>query len=255
MNDFSFVPMGVGDAFSALYYSSCLVLEAEGERLLLDCPHPIRKVLREGGQSVGCPLDIPDISGILLTHLHADHSSGLEGFAYYNCYVRQPKQKTLLFAHPIVQKDLWEGQLAGSMGHIDETGTPQRTLSDFFDWHPLSFEHAVTWGPFSIECRQTIHSIPTTAFRIRVGEQCLGYSADTAFDPELIEWLSEADCIVHETNVGPHTPYEALLTLPEDIRQKMKLIHYPDTFDLYTSAIEPLVQGQLYRVKEKRDIG
>ena len=57
---------------------------------------------------------------------------------------------------------------------------------------------------------------------VRAAGRCLGYSADTAFDPALLSWLSEADLIVHETNLGPiHTPYEKLASLPSDLRGKM----------------------------------
>src|SRR3970282_1499137 len=45
----SFVPLGVGDAFTAIYYTSCMALESGGRWILVDCPHPIRKILREGG--------------------------------------------------------------------------------------------------------------------------------------------------------------------------------------------------------------
>lgn len=248
MSDFSFIPLGVGDAFSALYYSSCLLLEAEGQRLLIDCPHPIRKILREAGQRTGCFVDIPDISGIALTHLHSDHCSGIEGYAFYQYYVAQPGTKTKLLAHPDICAHLWKHHLAGGMAHVQDDGTMERTFEEFFDWTPLSTEYSVSWGPFSIECHKTVHSIPTTAFRIRAAGRCLGYSADTAFVPELIEWLSEADLIIHETNTGPHTPYESLASLPADIRQKMRLIHYPDNFSTTESTIEPLTQGQVYHI-------
>src|SRR5688572_11934083 len=76
-----FIPLGVGDAFSALHYSFCLALQAEGQTLLIDCPHPIRKILREGST-----LDVGDLSGVVLTHLHADHSSGLEGLGYFSFF-------------------------------------------------------------------------------------------------------------------------------------------------------------------------
>ncbi|MCZ7678706.1 MAG: hypothetical protein M5U28_08020 [Sandaracinaceae bacterium] len=76
----------------------------------------------------------------------------------------------------------------------------------------------------------------------------LGYSADTAFDPSLVEWLSEADLFVHETNYGIHTPYASLAALPPELRARMRLIHYPDDFDLAASAIEPLEAGRRYTV-------
>ena len=69
-------------------------------------------------------------------------------------------------------------------------------------------------GPFLVECRRTIHSVPTFAFRITAGDRVLGYSADTAYDPTLIEWLADADLIVHEDETTTSqtreftTPYE-----------------------------------------------
>ena len=80
-----------------------------------------------------------------------------------------------------------------------------------------------------------------------------GFSADTAYDPGLIEWLSAADLIVHEATSNPrnsaiHTPYERLAALPEALRARLRLIHYPDDLDLAASVIEPLRQGKLYVV-------
>ena len=76
----SFIPLGIGDAFSALHYGACLAIEHEGRWLLVDCPHPIRKMMREGGIAAGLPeLDVGNFEGLVLTHLHADHASGLEG--------------------------------------------------------------------------------------------------------------------------------------------------------------------------------
>ena len=73
--------------------------------------------------------------------------------------------------------------------------------------------------------------------------RCLAYSADTAFDPTLIEWLSAGDLIIHETNLGVHTPYESLAALPEPLRARMRLIHYPDEFPREDRAIRLLHQG------------
>ncbi len=246
---FTFVPLGVGDAFSARWYSSCLLLEHEGRRVLLDCPHPIRKMLRESGERVGERLDLDAIEGVALTHLHADHVSGLEGYAYFSFFALRRKARVLL--HPAVRERLWEGCLAAGMEHLGEPGTEgarATALEDYFDVVEVDESGPARLGPFEIECRRTRHHIPTTAFRIRAGDRRLGYSADTAFDPGLIEWLAEADLVVHETNYGIHTPYAALAALPEALRAKMRLIHYPDDFDLAGSAIEPLQQGRRYPV-------
>ncbi|MBJ6761727.1 ribonuclease Z [Myxococcaceae bacterium JPH2] len=245
----SFIPLGVGDAFSALHYSSCLAVEAEGQVLLVDCPHPIRKMMREASLSTGMPLDADRVSAVALTHLHADHSSGLESLGYFSFFVL--KRKLELLAHPSITRRLWEGHLAAGMEClIEERGASPNAkhFEDYFSPTPLSVEHAVQHGPFRLECRFTYHHVPTTAFRIHAGGRCLGYSADTAFDEGLIQWLAEADLVVHETNYGVHTPYEKLAALPADLRARMRLIHYPDTFDLAASNIEPLEQGRRYTV-------
>jgi ribonuclease BN (tRNA processing enzyme) len=241
--------LGVGDAFSALHYSSCLAVEAEGQWLLIDCPHPIRKILRESGQAAGVSIDVGDLTGVALTHLHADHASGLEGLGYFSFFVS--KRKAKLLVHPSVADRLWDGHLAAGMEQllpaVDAEPKPYG-FRDYFDPIDLDLNAPVRLGPFEVECRRTIHHIPTTAMRIRAGGRCLGYSADTAFDPSLLEWLHQADLVVHETNYGVHTPYADLAALPEDQRARMRLIHYPDDFDLAASAITPLQQGDLLEV-------
>jgi ribonuclease BN (tRNA processing enzyme) len=242
--------LGVGDAFSTRYYSSCAAVEAQGQWLLLDCPHPLRKILYEAAQPRGLPLDLDRLSAVALTHLHGDHSSGLEGVGFYARFLLGRRMP--LVAHPDVLAHVWDGHLAGSMAlsFRPEGGPPDHhRLEDYFEVRPLAEGGSVEVGPFRIECRPSVHSIPATAFRVTAGGRCLGYSGDTAFDAGLIDWLASADLIVHETNPGyMHTPYEALARLPADLRARLRLIHYPDHFDLAASAIEPLRQGQLYEV-------
>lgn len=242
--------LGVGDAFSALYYSTCLALEAEGSWLLIDCPHPIRKILRESSLAAGVTLSVEQVSALALTHLHADHSSGVEGLAFFARFLQG--RRLPLLAHPDVLAHLWEGHLAASMEWAVQApgqAPVRRGPEDFFEVHPLKEQEPIACGPFRVQCRRTLHSIPTTGFRVEAGGRTLGYSADTAFDPTLIDWLSAADLIVHETNPGlMHTPYEELARLPAALRARMRLIHYPDTFDCAASAIQPLRQGQLFAV-------
>src|SRR5512142_1363515 len=95
-----FVPVGVGDAFSALHHSSAVAVEADGRRLLVDCPHPIRKVLRDASLRSGLALDVGSFDAVVLTHLHADHCSGLEDYAYYFRFVL--RRRPVLAAHPRV---------------------------------------------------------------------------------------------------------------------------------------------------------
>jgi ribonuclease BN (tRNA processing enzyme) len=240
--------LGVGNAFSELYYSTCMAVEVEGKWLLIDCPHPIRKILREAGLSANVTVGVEQIETVVLTHLHADHCSGLEDFIYFCRYGVQKRARVA--ALPEVSARLWAGHLAAAMEWSEEEpGQPpvRRRQEDFFDLLPLSETAETRLGPFGVRCRRTLHSIPTTALLIRGGGRCFGYSADTAYDPGLIDWLAEADFIVHETGpAGPHTPYEKLAELPAEVRRKMRLVHYPDDFDQAASSIELLRQGQAY---------
>ena len=135
MSALSIVPLGVGDAFSVRWYSSCLLIETEGERLLVDCPHPIRKILSEGTAG---RVDLGDISGVVLTHLHADHASGLEGFAYFVRFALGRRAQLVL--HPSVQARLWEGHLAAGMEML---GDSPMQLEDYFDLTALDLDRPV----------------------------------------------------------------------------------------------------------------
>ncbi len=192
---FTFTAVGVGDAFTALHYTSCLALECDG--------------------AVG----------------------------YFSFFVL--RRRARLLAHPDVAARLWDGHLAAGMERLmPAPGEPPapRGFDDYFELTPLSEAAPVRVGPFAIECRRTIHHIPTTALRVRAGGRSLGLSSDTAFDPSLIAWLAEADLVVHETNYGVHTPHEKLAELPAELRRKMRLTHCPDGFE--SDAIELLVQGR-----------
>jgi ribonuclease BN (tRNA processing enzyme) len=207
-------------------------------------------MLREASLASGIPLDLERVRGVALSHLHADHASGLEDYGFYSYYALGRRAK--LAAHPDVSARLWDGLLAGGMGETREGDAPpiKRQLDDYFELLPLSAENAVHFGPFAIECRLTIHPVPTTAFRISVGGRVLAFSADTAFDPTLIDWLAPADLVIHEATDDDgsqvHTPYNQLAQLPGELRQRMRLIHYSDAFDLAASVIEPLQQGRCH---------
>lgn len=239
-------PLGVGDAFAGKYYSTALALEADGRWLLVDCPHPIRKMMIESP----APIDVGDLDAVVLTHLHGDHVSGLEGLAFFDHFVE--RRRTVLVTHPRNAETLWSRHYEATMATIigaDGRRQPDRGFADYFDHRALTPDGPVEIGPFSIECRPTRHHIFTTALRITAGGRSVGYSADTAFDPALIDWLAEADRVVHEVNFGgAHTPYDKLVGLPAAVRDKMWLVQYSDLFAVDESAIEPLREGRVYAI-------
>jgi ribonuclease BN (tRNA processing enzyme) len=249
---FSVRIVGVGDAFTARYYNACLLLEAEGTRVLVDAPPALARALRDLGEAPSSlPVRLDDIDHVIITHLHGDHVGGLEQLLFYRRFVTG--RKVTLHAIPEVLAGLWDTRLRGGMEQLIEPApdaadararfvTRSLTLDDYADVRPL-YPGGGDVGPFRVTWRPTIHHIPTSAVTLSLGGRSLGYSADTAFDPELIAWLAESDLFFHETNLGVHTPLASLIALPAALRERMRLIHYPDFHDVASSPIPCAREG------------
>lgn len=245
MSSFQVHVLGVGDTFSELHAPSSLLLVADGFHLAIDCPDMYRRVLKEASKGA---ISVSLIDDVLLTHVHGDHMNGLEGLGYFRHFKEQ--KRTRLHATPDVLDGLWDRRLRISMGQL-WTGdrTQEMHFEDYFEACPLAWQGVNQIGPFEVELRRTRHHVPTCAMRVRYQDRVLGYSSDTAFDPDLVEWLSAANLIIHETNLGPaHTPVSELLALPQAVRHKLRLIHYPDGLDLQSVPIQALHEGDLLKV-------
>src|SRR4029077_11384030 len=113
-------------------------LEADGHWLLIDCPHPIRKIFREGSRAAGLAMDVDQLQALVLTHLHGDHASGVEGLAFYFRYVLG--RKLPVITHPDIAAHLWTKHLAGSMEwSLQEVREPpiHHTADEFLEIIPL----------------------------------------------------------------------------------------------------------------------
>lgn len=241
--------LGVGDTFTEKHVTHALLIEAEGFRLAIDCPDSYRRVLRAARDKAGpahdATLDLFAIDDVLVTHVHGDHMNGLEGVGYFKHFA----QKKPLNLHTVapVKEALWRERLVASMGTLwDGQEFRTKSFDDYFAWSEVALDRATTIGPFTIRSRLTKHHVPTSALLVEHGGHSIGISSDTAFDPELIAFLSSAELIVHETNYGPaHTAYADLLTVDPQVRAKMHLIHYPDEHDVAKSEIPALLEGQV----------
>lgn len=245
----SVLVLGIGDFFSRKYYHTSMVLLAEGRPIFVDCPDPLPKMLHEASRKSGINLGLGDIDDVILTHLHGDHANGLESLGFFNKFVSH--KKPTLHTIPEVADVIWENRLKSSMGTlVDKDYKPcgEMGLSDFFRIRILKPEKWFSIAGVKIKIHYSKHFIPCFGFKVSYKGRSFGYSSDTAFDPAHIDFLSDCDLIIHETNKGGHTEYERLLTLPEEIRRKMMLIHIWDDFDVRKSRIRVAREGGLYPV-------
>ncbi len=239
------VIIGVGNGLSSRHFGSSAVIISSRGKILIDCPDSVMMALRLGAERSGIDLDPRGIHDILLTHLHGDHANGLEAFAWFHWLRRRTHggARPRIHTVPSVAARLWE-KLAPSM---DQGGAAK--LNDYYEIVPLSPDQPADVAGATVMTRLTDHGMPSVGFRIRIGNEELGWSGDTRFSPDHIDWLSEAGLIVHETTESPiHTPISCLNSLSPEIRRKMRLIHMDDAFDKAATDIPCLEEGSVLEV-------
>lgn len=244
---------GVGDAFTRTSFGSSALIRHDDGFMLLDCPDPIHRVIAEAIGKAGWQRDVPDasvINDVLLTHLHGDHCNGLESFGFWRRH-RAVQHGTALprlhTTHPVLDR-LWP-RLAPAMdgaGGGREPGDPTRTLEEYYAPAEITPDRPNHLAGLTVRCRFTGHPVPTVGLLISDGRWTLGWSGDTPFEQAHIDWLSEADIIVHECNRGtPHTSLEELSGLPDALRRRIRLIHLPDDADLSGTDLTAVTPGDI----------
>jgi ribonuclease BN (tRNA processing enzyme) len=191
------------------------------------------------------------IENVLPTHSHADHIGGLEYLTLINRYMGLPsgRKKLKLIVHEEYRDVLWQMSLRGGLefNEIDEDGMPLG-FDDLYDVHsPILVSEGprrilqTTIGGIKIELFHTNH-IPGEAASSRDAFITYGLfvddrifiSGDTKFDKDLIEqYAGRSEVMFHDATFMPnpvHASIGELRTLSPEIRKKMYLMHYPDTF-------------------------
>lgn len=240
------IVLGVGDAFTCKHFNTSFLIRHDGYTLGIDCPDRYRGVLQTSSETTGIPVRLEDIDSFIITHLHGDHVNGLESVAFYRRF--REGRKISIWSQKQVVDNLWDKRLRVAMEPLfDGTDWGKNRSEDYFELNELVVGKVNSIGPFSVETRLTLHHLPATSLRITANGKTFGYSCDTRYDPGLIEFLEPADLIFHETNVGPgHTDYEKLVALPEELRKKIRLVHYRDDFKEDSKTLACAHEGEVY---------
>lgn len=239
---------GIGDAFSAVHHGSSGVVLAPGGRIAIDCPGSVMGMYQQAGQACGLDLGVETIDDIVLTHLHGDHSNGLETLGFARRYLHDPPVPPRLHALPEVLDRVWEKLAPAMDGATRAVGAASR-LEDYFDPRPIQPGQQVQIAGLTVEARRSIHSVPTMGLLFRSGDATFGWSGDAEFEQDHIDWLSQADCIVHECGEHfKHTLWTELDTLPPDVKARIRLIHIPDGRSVPDEPMRPVHEGELLDV-------
>ncbi|MEJ2076837.1 MAG: MBL fold metallo-hydrolase [Acidobacteriota bacterium] len=238
--------LGVGDAFSARHFGASFLLSAGDQKLLIDGPPGLFRLLDERG------IDRQELDSVLLTHIHEDHAGGIETLLIWRRF--ELGLKTRLFTSARVYRAMRERLFPS----FEESFSPDlkeirlRQLEDYVDFQELVEDSETCVIPrIGVEIRHNWHPTPTLGLRFRLDHSRIGISGDTCYRVPLLDellregrisagrhhklagsWLWEADLIYHEASrrAPGHTLEDDLLRLPTEIQRKIRLIHLSDGF-------------------------
>ncbi|MDD5331359.1 MAG: MBL fold metallo-hydrolase [Candidatus Nanoarchaeia archaeon] len=193
-----------------------------GERILLvDCGYTVPLELMKSGQ-------LKDITDVILTHTHADHIGGIEGFAYMNYFAfkkREDQRPNLYIATEKFAQRLWNNSLKGGLEKIqDEENIPQNvTLDTYFKIHIGKQIDILGLPTATLFPASHVQGMENYGVSFDNG---VWYSGDSLDLPKNNSKLIFQDCQFYETIADVHVSYNRLKQeLSPDVKAKTYLVH------------------------------
>ena len=129
-------------------------------------------------------IDYADLSGVLLTHGHPDHTTDVLQ-AYH---ARQYGQQEALPRLP-----LWAPQET-----IDRLSAFSKGLEDAFELRPVGVEDEVVIGGATFSFTEMAHPVQTLGVRVSYEGKVVAFSSDTGADADFTRLAGDADVFVCE---------------------------------------------------------
>ncbi|MGZ4396695.1 MAG: MBL fold metallo-hydrolase [Gaiellaceae bacterium] len=160
------------------------LVEAQGDRLLLDCGPGVLSRLR-----LAEPW--PRVDGIVLTHLHLDHAGDLGAWLWG------------LLSGPacgLAGPELWIPH--DSRRELDRFA-PSRFFAEAFTLREYAEHEPFTVAGFSLSARRVPHyNVSAFALRVERAGKVLAYSGDSAPSDALVETARDADLFLCEATLA-----------------------------------------------------
>ena len=180
--------LGSGDAFgSGGRFQTCIHLQAQDARLLVDCGASSLVAMRRFG------VDPQSVDTVVLSHLHGDHFGGVP-FLVLDGQFRRRAQPLTIAGPPGV-----EARVTAAMEILfPGSSTVERKFAVRFvelrDRMPLPL------GAFTVTPFEVVHAsgAPPYALRVAAGGKVVAYSGDTEWTDALLEAAREADLFIAE---------------------------------------------------------
>jgi len=229
--------LGTGGAFTdfRVNYHNNLLVDCGTSNVLIDCGGTAVQSVKELG------IKPWEIDGVIVTHLHGDHIAGIEQLLWERFYTG-PSGPGFQQTHIYSTQEILDGLRACVSPCVDEF-TDKDGGTKLGGYDALVIEHAVDSarfkvGDLSFALRRTPHveaegvSKPSYGVEIHSNDAEVYYTSDTTFRGNIGELFPVADIIFHDCTFSPlypgtvHTHYEELLTLPDDVRARIVLMHH-----------------------------
>ncbi|MGI6578779.1 MAG: MBL fold metallo-hydrolase [Saccharofermentanales bacterium] len=213
--------LGVGNGFSPKVYDNNALIEYDGHCTLIDC-----------GTTAWWSLDAlsgkrEEIDSIFITHLHFDHSGGLESAALYSRYITQKKIRLILPAE--IEQKVWNDTLKDNIQYEAEG---IKGLRDYFEiCTPKENETFPLCGTLKARWFRTKHVEGKFSCGLVIDDYFC-YTSDMICDlPLLLKLVQDGvsvifhDCQLHGKAVV-HADFNELKKYPDFLQEKMFLMHH-----------------------------
>lgn len=225
--DFGVTFLGSSNGFDPTDSTSGFIVWINQKGILVDPPAFSTDAL----MTIGIPPSM--IDKIILTHVHADHDSGIFQKILSSTATEIITTPTIM--ESFVRK------------HSAIIGISPDDLRRLFQFRPVTMNHPLTLYGATFQFFYSFHSIPCMGFKVYHGDESLYFTGDTFYDPVKLKELykrgifskerylelTERDLesftyVLHEAGGLPiHTTIDVLRDYPEEVKEKVVLYHIP----------------------------